>query len=449
MFYRAFRFVVSLLLRNFFRVEPVVDPSRALTAEGPVIYVGNHPNGLVDPGLLFILVRRHVTFLAKAPLFRMPVLGWLLKGLDALPVFRKQDGGGDTSKNDATLTASVDALVQGRAITLFPEGKSHSEPQLAELKTGCARIALDAVSKGAKVRLVPVGITYGEKNRFRSLVHVEVGAPLEVSAFATPEGARDVEAVRRLTDAIADALTALTLNLARWEDLPLVKTAEALYALERGQAAGDLERQKAFARGLSLLRDEQPARFDTLKAEVVAFQRRLELVQVTPEELTFHYRPSTVARFVVRNLVWLLGLPVFLAGMAAFVVPYWIPLGAVKLARPEADTESTVKVLTLLLLAPLWWALLVVVGGWAWGLSGALGALVGVPPLALFTRWYLERRVAAVRDARVFFLFFSRQRLKARLLTEGRALAQAIDGVAEELGPRVVGAAASPGPTGR
>jgi 1-acyl-sn-glycerol-3-phosphate acyltransferase len=437
-FYRAFRFVVALLLRNFFRVEPVVDPSRALEAEGPVIYVGNHPNGLVDPGLLFILVPRHVTFLAKAPLFRMPVLGWLLKGLDALPVFRKQDGSGDTSKNDATLTASVDALVQGRAITIFPEGKSHSEPQLAELKTGCARIALDAFGKGAPVRIVPVGITYAEKNRFKSLVHVEVGAPLEVKAFATADGAKDVEAVRRLTDAIADVLTAITLNLSAWEDLPLVTTAEALYALERGDQAGDVERQKAFARGLSVLREEQPARFDALKAEVVSFQRRLELVRVTPEELTFQYRPATVARFVLRNLGWLLGLPVFLVGMVAFVVPYWIPIGAVKLARPEVDTESTVKVLTLLLLAPVWWALLVALGGWTFGLPGALAAVVAVPPLALFTRWYLERRVAAVRDARVFFLFFSRRRLKARLLGEGRELARAIDAVAEELRPRVV-----------
>lgn len=436
MFYRAFRFVMSLLLRNFFRVEAVVDPSQALSAKGPVIFVGNHPNGLVDPGLLFVLVDRHVTFLAKAPLFRMPVLGWILKGLDALPVFRKQDGAGDTTKNDSTLTASVDALVKARAITIFPEGKSHSEPQLAELKTGCARIALDAFAKGASVRIVPVGITYADKNRFKSLVHVEVGAALEVSAFATAEGSKDADAVRRLTDAIASALQSITLNLEQWEDLPLVETAEALYALKQGDEAGDVERKKAFARGLSLLRAEQPERFDALKHEVVAFRRRLDLVQVRPAELTFQYRPATVARFVLRNVVWLLGLPLFLVGMVVFFVPYWIPIGLVAATKPEKDTESTVKVLTLLLLAPFWWALVVALAWWQLGAVG-LVSLAVVPALALFTRWYLERRAAAFRDARVFFLFFSRQRLKARLLTEGAALAKAIDAVAEELRPRV------------
>lgn len=437
MFYRAFRLVVTLLLRNFFRVEPVADPSRALELDGPVIFVGNHPNGLVDPGLLFVLVRRHVTFLAKAPLFGMPVLGWILKGLDALPVFRKQDGAGDTSKNDATLTASVDALVKGRAITLFPEGKSHSEPQLAELKTGCARIALDAVAKGAKVRIVPVGITYGEKNRFKSLVHVEVGEVLDVSAFSTGQGSADAEAVRRLTDGIAKALSSITLNLGAWEDLPLVETAEALYALERGDQAGDVERQKAFARGIALFRAEQPERFEALKHELNAYRRRLDLVRVSPEELTFLYRPATVARFVVRNLVWLLGLPVFLAGMVAFVIPFWIPIALVAVTKPSKDTESTVKVLTLLLLAPFWWALLVVLAWWQLGLVAGLVTLAVVPALALFTRWYFERRSAAVRDARVFFLFFSRQRLKARLLAEGATLAKSIDAVADELRPRV------------
>ncbi len=439
MFYRAFRLVMSLLLRNFFRLEPVVDPARALSTDGPVIFVGNHPNGLVDPGLLFVLVERHVTFLAKEPLFRLPVLGWILKGLDALPVFRKQDGGGDTSKNDSTLTASVDALVRGRAITLFPEGKSHSEPQLADLKTGCARIALDAVAKGAKVRIVPIGITYGEKNRFKSLVHVEVGATLEVTSFSTGQGSADAEAVRRLTDAIATSLSAITLNLEQWEDLPLVETAEALYALDKGDRAGDVERQKAFARGLSLLRAEQPGRFDALKGEVVGFRRRLELVQVRPEELTFQYRPATVARFALRNLVWLFGLPLFLAGMVVFFVPYWIPISLVVATKPEKDTESTVKVLTLLLLAPFWWALLVAMAWWFAGPIAGLVTLGAVPALALFTRWYLERRAAAFRDARVFFLFFSRQRLKARLLAEGATLAKQVDAVAEELRPRVTG----------
>lgn len=437
MFYRAFRAVCALALRLFFVVEPPVDPRGGLALDGPVIYVGNHPNGLVDPGLLFILVRRHVTFLAKEPLFRMPVLGWLLRGLDALPVFRKQDGAGDTTKNEGTLTASVDALVAGRCITLFPEGKSHSEPQLAELKTGAARIALEAARRGASVRVVPVGITYEAKNRFKSRVHVEVGAPLDVAPHLPAEGGEAHEAARRLTAAMADGLRAVTLNLEAWEELPVLETAEALYALEAGGQAGDAERRKAFARGMALLRAEEPQRFEALKQRLAAYRRRLDMLRVTPDDLTSRYRPATVARFVARNVLWLAGLPVFLLGMALFVVPYSLPLLAVRVAKPQDDVESTVKVLTLLLLAPFWYALLVGLAAWGGGAGFAVAALVGVAPLALFTRYYLERRASALRDARTFFVLLSRRHTQAALLEEGRAIAAEVAALAEAYRARV------------
>jgi 1-acyl-sn-glycerol-3-phosphate acyltransferase len=423
----------------FFRFELVSDSSRALELKGPVVFVGNHPNGLIDPGLFFILARRKITFLAKAPLFSMPVLGWILKGMDALPVFRKQDGPGDTSKNEGTLAASADALVEGRAITIFPEGKSHSEPQLAELKTGCARIALDAARRGAEVMIVPVGLTYEAKNLYRSRVHAETGAPIAVRPFIEQPGEDPHEAAKRLTSAIADALTAVTLNLEAWEDLPIVETAEALYALNQTDEAGQAERKKAFARGMALLREEQPVRFHRVKAELAAFRRRLELVRVAPDELTNRYRLGTVTWFIVRNLMWLLGLPIFLLGLVLFTVPYFIPKALVKVTKPEDDTESTVKVLTLFLLAPFWWALLTALAFFAGGAIAAVATFVAVPPLALFTQYYFERRSAALHDARVFFLLGSRATFKARLLEDGTALARELEQLATELGPRVRG----------
>lgn len=437
MFYRLFRAVASLALRLFFRFEVPVDPHGALKGEGPVMFVGNHPNGLIDPGILFVLAARHVTFLAKEPLFRMPVLGLILRGLDALPVFRKQDGPGDTTKNEGTLTASIAALVQGRAITIFPEGKSHSEPQLAELKTGAARIALEAARQGAPVKLVPVGITYEAKNLFRSRVHVEVGQPLEAPGFLEKPGQDPHDAGRAFTDAIADALRKVTLNLEAWEDLPIVATAEELYALSRGEPAGDLERTRGFARGMALLREEQPERFELLKRELSSFRRRLDLLSVTPDDLTSRYRPLTVTWFVLRNLLWLGAAPLVALGFLLFVIPYFLPLLAVRAAKPQIDTESTVKVLTLLLVAPAWWALLVALAWWTGGVGFGLFALIAVPPLALFTRYVLERRANAARDVRTFFVLMSRRQLKARLLAEGRQLAAQVDALVSELKHRV------------
>jgi glycerol-3-phosphate O-acyltransferase / dihydroxyacetone phosphate acyltransferase len=428
-FYRGLRAIVSLLMRAFYRIEPPVDPAGALSMEGPVMFVGNHPNGMVDPGLVFVLAQRHITFLAKAPLFSLPIVGWLIRGMGALPVYRKQDDPTQMGKNAGTLDAAADALAQGRCITIFPEGKSHSEPQLQELKTGAARIALSAAKKGARVRIVPLGLTYSEKNRFRSTVHVDVGAPISVS------GEEDVGA---LTSAIFEALRAVTLNLEQWEDLPLIRTAEALYAMKVGEAAGQPDRLKAFARGMALLRAEQPERFAKLKAEVLAMRRRLELVQAAPEDVAYRYHPWGVTKFVLRNVLALVMLPVFLAGMALFFVPFWIPPLAVRLFRVAEDIQATIKIVLLWVLAPLWLLLLTFAAWWLGGWPAAAVAFVGALPLALYTRYYYERRSAALHDLRTFFVLGSRRSFKERLGQEGERIAAEIAGLAEELRPRVV-----------
>ena len=96
MFYRLVRSIVSMALGLFYKVEVV---RRVEDFAGPVMFVGNHPNSLIDPAMVFMITERQVTFLAREPLFRVPVLGWILRGVGALPVYRKQDHPGLMAKN--------------------------------------------------------------------------------------------------------------------------------------------------------------------------------------------------------------------------------------------------------------------------------------------------------------------------------------------------------------
>jgi 1-acyl-sn-glycerol-3-phosphate acyltransferase len=111
------------------------------------------------------------------------------------------------AKNEGTLEAAATALAEGKAITIFPEGRSHSEPQLSDIKTGCARITLQVARKGIALRIVPIGLTYEQKHRFRSRVHIEVGEPIFVPASGA-EVTNDAEVawVQALTRQVADAL---------------------------------------------------------------------------------------------------------------------------------------------------------------------------------------------------------------------------------------------------
>src|SRR6266550_8941434 len=137
--------LLRVVLRIFFRrIE--VSGTDSVPRVGPVIFVLNHPNGLIDPVFLLALAPRRVSFLAKAPLFRMPVIGAIARAFEAIPVHRHQDAGSDLAKNAQMFEAARAVLVRGGTIAIFPEGTSHSDPKLRPLKTGTARIALGAAA---------------------------------------------------------------------------------------------------------------------------------------------------------------------------------------------------------------------------------------------------------------------------------------------------------------
>lgn len=436
MFYRVVRTIVAAALGLFYRVEVV---RRVDDFGGPVMFVGNHPNSLIDPAMVFVITARQVTFLAREPLFRVPVLGWLLRGVGALPVYRRQDHPGLMERNEGTLEAAAGALAAGRAITIFPEGRSHSEPQLSDIKTGCARIALKAARAGQALRIIPIGLTYAQKHLFRSRVHVEVGEPLLVEAVGPAlEGEAEQAWVRELTGRVGDALRGVTLNLETWEDLDLVQTADRLFALRNGYREKDPERLRRFARGASYLRAVDPERFDDLKEDVLSFHARLEMISADPGALAVRLEGRLVRRFIARNLASvLLGFPLFALGLVLFSVPYSL-LKALALAVPVSrDRVGTLKFTSGVLMVPAWWTLLTAAGWGAAGVPGLVVALTGAMPLALFTLYFLERRRAALKDFLALFRLGNRARLRAYLLTEGERLSEEIQRTVDELKPRL------------
>lgn len=432
--YTFVRAVIGFALRLFYRIRfsgPLA-PER-----GPVILVGNHPNALMDPALIFALTDRRVTFLAKSTIFAMPVLGWLVRNLGALPVYRRQDAPGEMGRNEGMFDAASGALEKGGAIMLFPEGMSHDLPHLAELKTGAARIALRAFKRGAKVRIIPVGLNYAQKHLFDSEVRIETGEPIEVEAFAEYRDEEGAESVRMLTEAIAKGLASVTLNLEKWEDLPLIKTAEALYALHHEEPKEDVARQRRFARGLPLFRAEQPERYAHLQDQLLSFRRRLDVARVDERDLQIDYRVGGVVKFVLKNLLVLaVGLPLAFLGVVLFWLPYQVPRWAASLTQ-SLDMKATVKFLTALVVGLLWWALLTAAATWRFGIIGGLVALLGSLPLGFFTLYIGLRIDSVLSDVGVFFTLGNRERLKAGLRDQARRLAGHIADIAEEFRARV------------
>src|SRR5204863_5544759 len=120
-----------------------------LPDQGPVLFVANHANSLLDAVMVGRTVRRPVHFLAKAPLFTIPVFGPALHALGMVPAYRASDDRSQVSKNTESIAGSAACLAKGEAVGIFPEGKSHDALAIEQLRTGAARIASQAINNVA------------------------------------------------------------------------------------------------------------------------------------------------------------------------------------------------------------------------------------------------------------------------------------------------------------
>src|ERR1041385_5149706 len=251
---RAVTALLRVLTRVFFRRIDVVGLER-VPADVPVIFAVNHPNALIDP--LFLL--------------------WFVRGLDSIPVYRKEDrvpGG----SNEETFARARAVLARGGAIAIFPEGTTHSDPRLRELKTGAARIALGASM--ARIAIVPVGLYYTSKQTFRSSAVMQLGDPIFVRA-----GSLEPAEVEALTQRIDDALDAVTLQADSHEALDLIARGERIFSAGRFDPAEELEARRRFVEGYAWLRAHDPQRLARLQSRIEQFAAGLGELKIEPEEL--------------------------------------------------------------------------------------------------------------------------------------------------------------------
>lgn len=419
--------LLELLVRTFFRrIEIVGAPT-----PGPVVYALNHPNALVDPIFILCFAPQRVSFLAKAPVFRMPVIGALVRALDSLPVYRSQDGA-DPADNRRTLDAAHAILARGGAIALFPEGTSHSDPRLRPLKTGAARIALAANARAgaAAVPVVPVGLHYTAKGRFRSQALVSFGAPLAVERVALDDALEPpAAAVHALTARIEAALVALTLQADSAAALELASRAEAIYSATEGperaaSLADNLALRQRFVAGHAALVRTRPAEVDRVVARIgryEAYLERLGLDPGHPDPAAFTWRRA--ARFTGASVLEMALLaPLALLGAALHAPAYQLIRALSFRIAKDGDMPATVKLLGALLLFPLTW-LVVGLAGWR-----QLGPLAGVglaaaAPLLGYAALIAGQRLARVGSAvRSLWVFATRRHLLGFLADERAAI---------------------------
>lgn len=427
--------VFGVALRVFFRrIE--LDGLERVPA-GPVIFVLNHPNALIDPAFLLCLSPRPVCFLAKAPLFRTPGLGLIVRAFESIPVHRRQDEGGAVD-NRETFRRARELLARGRAVAIFPEGTSHDEPGLRPLKTGAARIALGTGLEGLVI--VPAGLYYSAKTRFRSDALVCFGPPLPVALTGGAGEEPPAAEVGALTRRIEEALRAVTLQADDREVMRLVERVGEIFAAASEEAwtiAEAVELRRRLIAGHAALRQRDPARLQALIDRVRRYEQDLAELGLAPDHLAPHQiTPAASLRYALRSAFALgLVLPLALVGTALHYPAYRLNGAlAARVAGEYEDMVATVKVLAGTLFFPLTWLLAGLAAGWAWGAAaGVVVGLLAAPTAGYAALHFWERFASVAAAARGLLLFLTRRTLLARLAGERRAIRAEVLARAEQV----------------
>jgi len=281
--YRVAKLILGTALREFFSSITVRGTP---CEEGPVVLVANHQNLALDSLLIPLCCKRKVWALGKATLFAIPVLGWLLRSLGVAPLYRRDDDPSQLSKNTETFDAIAKLLHQGGAVMLFPEGVSMGERALQPIKTGAARMALQAESQaqfGAEVLIQPVGITYSDLTLFRSTVTLVFDQPIAAAQFKEQYLADPRKAVGECTAAIEAGLRKVSVNIADQRQAHLVERLARVYRAE-GRGADDFERFTLIAKNVEIISATNPMVREEIDAELTKYEQQCAALGIEPED---------------------------------------------------------------------------------------------------------------------------------------------------------------------
>jgi 1-acyl-sn-glycerol-3-phosphate acyltransferase len=191
--YWILKAILTPILLVVYRVR--VEGRDAIPTRGPVILAANH-RSFLDSIFIPLVLRRRVTFVAKAEYFDDPKSAWFFRAVGQIPI--RREGG---TAAEGALVAATDVLERGRVFAIYPEGTRTRDGYLHRGHTGVARLAL---STGAPI--VPVGLvgtdecqpTDKKLPRLFRRVHIRFGRPLAVERYAERDDDRMV--LRQITD---------------------------------------------------------------------------------------------------------------------------------------------------------------------------------------------------------------------------------------------------------
>ena len=443
--YGLLRFLLGTAVGIFFRrIE--VEGIENVPDTGPVLLLPNHPNALVDALVILMQIKRPVSLTAKSTLADNALLKFFIRTSKVILLHRKQDAelGADRSRNLNALEECQKRLNQGAAICLFPEGQSHSDPSLRPFRWGAARIALEFTQtrvSSETLKIIPVGLNFLRKDRFRSDVWVRFGEPIDIGLWIA-DHPRD--GPTELTAEIERHVRNLTLNFERRRDSILMDWAAELLAtgglppVPIGQEREDVSSHVSMVRlirdGYEDLKEKKAMEIEKLRSRIIHYRLELRRSGIAPAEVYILMTAWRAFFFVIQETtVLLVGLPIAAWGVINHFFPALIVRGVAGKLTTEKDQWASNTIFPAIVVFPFFYIIQLTLA-WLY-LTPLLASIymMMLPISGYAAVRYRDRAGGTWRRSRTFIRFLFNPHLQAHLADEGRQIIKKIQMLGEEL----------------
>ena len=211
--YDILRYFVDFFVKKSYRDILYINKEN-IPSDGAIMFAPNHTNTLMDALVILSIDHTPKVFVARADIFKNPILARIFSFLKIMPIMRHRDGFSAVKKNYEIIKKSVDVLMDKIPFCIFPEGTHQAKYSLLPLSKGILRIALQTHEHmpNFPLYIVPVGITYGDFFRYRSTLRMQFGKPINVGELIKENSQLIAqEQMNIMRETLAEELTSTTL----------------------------------------------------------------------------------------------------------------------------------------------------------------------------------------------------------------------------------------------
>jgi 1-acyl-sn-glycerol-3-phosphate acyltransferase len=244
--YALLKFVAGLWHNYIFYRRVIVLGQDNINPKDHLIFAPNHQNALMDALAVLFTQKGQLIFLARADIFKKKLIASLLYFMKILPVYRIRDGYSNLKENNEIFNKTIEVIKNRSGLVVLPEGNHEGTHRLRQLKKGICRIAFQAAEASdfkINIKIMPVGIEFTHYSRYRQVLTVVYGKPIEVSEFYELYRSNPEIAFNELRKKLSDRIKKIMVHIDSEEDYEAI---DELRSMVNGRYSDNIRLPKLF-----------------------------------------------------------------------------------------------------------------------------------------------------------------------------------------------------------